>query len=210
MLRQLRPAIASFVCLSIITGVIYPAIVTGIAKVAFADKASGSLIVHEGTAIGSDLIAQPFTGPKYFWPRPSAANYDAAAASGSNLGPSNPALADAVAARVKAVREADPGATEPVPAELVTASGSGLDPHISVAAANYQAARIARARGLAETDIRQLIEQNTEDRTLGLLGEPRVNVLRLNLLLDHVIKAAAPHGEHVVGWRGRGFLPESK
>jgi K+-transporting ATPase ATPase C chain len=187
----LRPALVLFVLLSLLTGLLYPLAVTGVAQLAFHDAANGSLIVRDGQVIGSRLLGQPFSDPKHFWSRPSATApmpYNAGASGGSNLGPLNPALIDAVKARIEALRAADPGNTAAVPADLVTASASGLDPHISRAAADYQAARVARARDLPETDVRALIERHTQGRWLGLLGEPRVNVLELNLALD-----AAPH-----------------
>jgi K+-transporting ATPase ATPase C chain len=194
MLSQLRPALVSFVALTLITGVAYPLAVTAVAKVAFPQQAEGSLIVRDGQAVGSSLIGQNFTGPGYFWPRPSAAGstgYDAASGSGSNLAPSNPALIEAVKARVAALRAADTGNDRPVPVDLVTASGSGLDPHISVEAAEYQLARVARSRGVALAEMRRLLDANTEGRVLGLLGEPRVNVFRLNLAMDAAWPRAA-------------------
>ena len=183
----LRPAISLFVFLSIITGLAYPLLVTGIAKTAFPDAANGSLIVKDGKTAGSRLIGQNFTDPKYFWGRPSATApmpYNASASSGSNLGPLNPALVEVVTARIAALRAADPGNTAPVPADLVTASASGLDPHISPAAATYQANRVAHLRRLDPATVAALIDQYTEDRQWGIFGEPRVNVLALNLALD--------------------------
>ncbi|HEY6512397.1 MAG TPA: potassium-transporting ATPase subunit KdpC [Burkholderiaceae bacterium] len=183
----LRPALLLFVLLSFVTGLLYPLLVTGVAQVAFPAAANGSLIVRDGKVVGSRLIGQPFADPKHFWSRPSATvpmAYNGGASSGSNLGPLNPALHDAVKARIEALRAADPGNTAAVPADLVTTSASGLDPHISVAAAYYQAARVAKARGLQEAAMRELIERHTEGRWLGFIGEPRVNVLELNLALD--------------------------
>jgi K+-transporting ATPase ATPase C chain len=173
--------------LTVLTGVIYPYLVTGIAQLAFPHTANGSLISRDGKTLGSDLIGQPFDDPRYFWSRPSATSpqpYNAAASSGSNQGPRNPALADAVKDRIKALRDADPDNKEPVPVDLVTASGSGLDPDISVASALYQLHRIARVRGMPEDKVRALVDENTLGRTFGILGEPRVNVLKLNLALD--------------------------
>jgi K+-transporting ATPase ATPase C chain len=191
MFAQLTPALRMLVIMSALTGVIYPLVVTGVAKVAFPRAANGSLIVADGKTLGSELIGQPFDDPKYFWSRPSATSpqpYNGAASSGSNQGPRNPALADAVKDRIKALRDADPGNTAAVPVDLVTASGSGLDPHISVAAAEYQLARVAKSRGLAAEQVRRLVAENTEGRTFGVLGESRVNVLRLNIALDRIPK----------------------
>jgi len=195
MFRQLRPSLVLLALLTLITGVIYPLAVTGIAQVAFPAQANGSLIVKDGEAVGSALIGQPFDDPRYFWGRLSATGtfpYNAfnaenlTASSGSNYGPLNPALIDAAQARIGALRAADPGNTAPIPVDLVTASGSGLDPHISVAAALYQVPRVARARGLSEDAVRAQVLRYTEDRQLGVLGEPRVNVLELNLALDEL------------------------
>jgi potassium-transporting ATPase KdpC subunit len=187
MLSQFRPAIVVFFILTVITGIFYPLVVTGIAQVIFPFQANGSLIVKDGKVVGSALIGQPFDEPRYFWGRPSATSpfgYNAASSSGSNLSPANPDLIKAVQGRVEALRAADPGNTAPVPVDLVTASGSGLDPHISPAAALYQVPRVARERKLAPDAVRALVERNTEGRFWGLLGEPRVNVLALNLALD--------------------------
>jgi K+-transporting ATPase ATPase C chain len=179
-------SVRMLVVMTLITGVAYPLLVTGIAQVAFKDQANGSLIEKDGKALGSRLIGQPFSDPKYFWGRPSATSpmpYNGAASSGSNQGPTNPALKEAVEGRIKALRDAGAPAG-PVPADLVTASGSGLDPHISPAAAEYQVARVSKARGLAEDAVRSLVQKHTQGRQLGVLGEPRVNVLELNLALD--------------------------
>ena len=187
MSSELRPAVVMIVALSLITGVAYPLVVTGVARLAFPKQAGGSLIVRDGRVVGSRLVGQAFDDPRFFWGRPSAtgpAPYNAAASSGSNLGPLNPALTEAVRARIAALRAADSTATGPVPVDLVTASGSGLDPHISPAAAEYQVARVARARGMTPDAVRTLVARHTEGRTFGLLGEPRVNVLELNLALE--------------------------
>lgn len=186
MKQQLRPAITLLALLTIITGVIYPLTVTGIAQVIFPHQADGSLIVVGGKAYGSELIGQQFDDPKYFWGRPSAAGYNAAASSGSNLGPMNPSLEEVVQTRIDALKAVDPNNPLPIPVDLVTASASGLDPHISVAAALYQASRVAAARGLSEAEITSLIEKFTEGRQFGIFGEPRVNVLMLNLSLDGI------------------------
>jgi potassium-transporting ATPase KdpC subunit len=173
--------------MTLITGVAYPLLVTGIAQVAFPAQANGSLIEKDGKVLGSSLIGQPFSDPKYFWSRASATSpmpYNGGASSGSNQGPTNPALKEAVEGRVKALREAGGDASKAVPVDLVTASGSGLDPHISPAAAEYQAGRVAKQRGIAEEKIKLLIEKHTQGRSFGFLGEPRVNVLLLNLELD--------------------------
>lgn len=182
-----RPVLVLFVALSMLTGIAYPLLVTGLSQAAFPDQAAGSVLLREGKPVGSALIGQPFADPKHFWSRPSATSpqpYNGQSSGGSNLGPLNPALADAVKARVEALRAADPGNTAPVPVDLVTASGSGLDPEISVAAARYQAARVARARGLPATQVDRLIDAHAQGRAFGFLGEPRVNVLALNLALD--------------------------
>jgi potassium-transporting ATPase KdpC subunit len=187
MAKHIRPAIVSLVLLTVLTGLVYPVVVTGIAQLLFPSQANGSLIMKDGKAAGSALIGQPFDDPKYFWSRPSATApfpYNAGASSGSNQGPTNPALKKAVQDRIDALRAADPDSKSPVPVDLVTASGSGLDPHISPAAALYQVHRVAKVRGMDEAALRQLVDQYTEGRQFGFLGEPGVNVLRLNLALD--------------------------
>src|SRR5438093_2499450 len=187
MRAHIRPALVLLAVLTVLTGVVYPLVVTGIAQTIFPRQANGSLIVKDGKPVGSSLIGQPFDDPGYFWSRPSATSpfaYNAGASSGSNLSPTNPALLKAVQERVDALRAADPGNTAPVPVDLVTASGSGLDPHISPAAALYQVDRVARARKVDEGAVRRLVEAHIEGRWLGVLGEPRVNVLELNLALD--------------------------
>lgn len=187
MFKQLRTVVVVFVLLTIVTGIIYPVLVTVIAQAAFPHQANGSLIVQGDKIIGSELLGQHFDDPRYFWGRPSATGAfpnDASASTGSNYGPTNPAQLDAVKSRLEAIRTAQPEQTGPVPVELVTASASGLDPDISPAAAEFQVSRVARARGLSEDNLRQIVATNTEGRTLGLLGEPRVNVLKLNLALD--------------------------
>jgi len=190
-----RPALVLFVLLSALTGLIYPMAVTGVAKAAFPAQAAGSLIVIDGTTVGSKLIGQNFSDPKHFWGRPSATApqpYNASASGGSNQGPLNPALTDAVKTRVEALRAADPGNTAPVPVDLVTASASGLDPDISPAAAQYQAARVARVRGMPLAQVQSLIDGNTQQPLLGFLGEPRVNVLALNFALDAASGSFSP------------------
>ncbi|MDD1668045.1 MAG: potassium-transporting ATPase subunit KdpA [Methanomicrobiales archaeon] len=220
---QLRPAIMVFLLLTLLTGVAYPLVVTVIAQLVFPAQANGSLLEHNGTIAGSTLIGQPFTSPKYFWGRPSATSpvpYNAAASSGSNLGPSNPALIEAVTARVVALHAADPTNTQPVPVDLVTASGSGLDPDISVAAAYYQLPRVARARNLSDETVEGLIAGHIEGRQLGILGEPRVNVLLLNIALDDLatpssglakgntpaVNGSAYNETTVLGMRGADWL----
>jgi K+-transporting ATPase ATPase C chain len=192
MLAQLRAAAVSLVALTLVTGVAYPLLVTGVAQAAFHGQANGSLIVKDGKALGSHLIGQPFDDPKYFWGRLSATAdsnskplaYNGAASTGSNLGPTNPALVDEAKGRIDALHAADPDNTNPIPVDLVTSSASGLDPEISPAAAEYQVRRVARARDLDERAVRSLVAEHTAARQLGILGEPRVNVLELNLDLD--------------------------
>lgn len=187
MRTQLRPAIAAFILFTLLTGVVYPLLATGIAQAIFPRQANGSLIVQEDRILGSALIGQSFDDPRYFWGRPSATSsfaYNAAASSGSNLGPTNPNLPELVQARIAALKAADPANTSAIPVDLITASGSGLDPDISVAAADYQARRVAKARGKDEETVRALVEQYTQPRQFGFLGEPRINVLVLNLALD--------------------------
>jgi len=187
MRAQLRPTIVTLILFTLSTGVVYPLLVTGIAQVAFPHQANGSLIEQGGIVYGSALIGQPFDDPRYFWSRPSATGpfaYNAAASSGSNLGPTNPILVETVQARIAALKAADPLNTRPIPVDLVTASGSGLDPNISIAAALYQVPRVAKSRGMEAEAVRALVEQYTQPRQLGILGEPRVNVLELNLALD--------------------------
>ena len=183
----LRPTLVLFAALTLATGVIYPMVVTGIAQAAFPHQANGSLVVKNGAAVGSELIGQNFTAPGHFWGRPSATApmpYNASASGGSNQGPLNPALKDAVSARIAALREADPGNTAPVPVDLVTASASGLDPHIRPAAARSQVARVAKAKGVSADTVAAHVESQVELPWLGFVGEPRINVLQLNLALD--------------------------
>ena len=191
----LRPALVLFLVLTLLTGVAYPLAVTGAAQLLFPAQAAGSLILRDGKPVGSSLIGQNFADPSHFWGRPSATGpmpYNAAASGGSNLGPLNPALLDAVKGRIDALRAADPGNADPMPVDLVTASASGLDPHISSAAARYQAARVAQVRHLSLEKVQQLVAQETEMPWLGLLGEVRVHVLRLNLALDALKPINAP------------------
>lgn len=185
-MAHLKPAIVLLALLSALTGLAYPLLVTGVAKILFPAQANGSLLVEDGKVVGSALVGQPFDDPRFFWGRPSGTGpfpYNAAVSSGSNLGPLSQALLRAAQARIDALRAADPGSTGPIPVDLVTASGSGLDPHVSVAAARFQAARVARARGLPLVEVEALIGAHREGRQLGFLGEPRVNVLKLNLAL---------------------------
>jgi K+-transporting ATPase ATPase C chain len=187
--KHLRRAIVTILMFTVITGLLYPLLVTGLAQVVFPGKANGSLLKKGGRVVGSALIGQPFSNPKYFWGRLSATSpfaYNAGASSGSNYGPLNPALLDAVKKRVQDLRAADPQNTQPIPVDLVTASGSGLDPHISMAAAQYQVSRVARSRGMSEEQVRSLLDQYTEGRQFSFLGEARVNVLELNLALDEM------------------------
>jgi K+-transporting ATPase ATPase C chain len=187
MTSHLRPAATIFLALTLLCGIVYPYVVTGFGKLAWSGQAAGSLVVHDGKAIGSTLIGQAFTSSRHFWGRPSATAPmpdNAAGSGGSNLGPSNPALLDAVKGRIAALRQADPGNLAPVPVDLVTASASGLDPDISLAAAHYQAGRVARARGLDPARVQALIDGQAARPLLGFLGEPKVNVLALNLALE--------------------------
>lgn len=189
MIREWRAALTIFGLLTLLTGVLYPGLVTLIGQTVFPRQSNGSLIVRDGQPVGSRWLGRSFEGPRYFWSRPSATApqpYNGRASSGSNLAATNPALVKAVAERVAALRALDPGNTAPVPVDLVTASGSGLDPHISPAAARYQAPRVARARALPEAKVIELVEKLTENRAFGVLGEPRVNVLELNLALDEL------------------------
>ncbi|MDQ2644712.1 MAG: potassium-transporting ATPase subunit KdpC [Myxococcota bacterium] len=187
-MTALRAALVSLFFLTLVTGVAYPLLVTGIAQAAFPNQANGSLVRDASGLRGSRLVGQPFADPRYFWGRPSATRpaYNGGASTGSNLGPSNPALLEAVRARVVALRAADPENTAPLPVDLVTTSGSGLDPHVSLAAAGYQVSRVAKARGLPGERVRRLVQAHTRGRALGVLGEPRVNVLELNLALDQL------------------------
>lgn len=190
----LRPALSLFLLLSVLTGIVYPLAVTAIGQLLFADAANGSIVTTDGKAVGSALIGQQFVSPGYFWGRPSATGpyaYNGAVSGGSNLGPLNPALTEAVKARIEALRAADPGNTQPVPIDLVTASASGLDPEISLAAAHFQASRVARLREMPAAQLDQLIERLAQRPWLGIFGEPRVNVLRLNLALDDAQHAPA-------------------
>ena len=195
MAKLLRQSVMLLLLMTIITGVLYPLAATGLAQLVFPQQANGSLIEKDGKPVGSALIGQSFTDPKYFWGRPSATSphpYNAASSSGSNQGPTNPALTDAVKQRIAALRAVDPGNTAPVPVDLVTASASGLDPQINPAAAQYQIARVARLRHLGTARVQALVQRYTQGRQLGVLGEPRVNVLQLNLALDAVRSASSP------------------
>jgi K+-transporting ATPase ATPase C chain len=189
--RMLRPAISLLAILTVLIGLAYPALITGIARVAFPRQALGSLVLRDGEPVGSALIGQSFTDPGHFWGRPSATTpkpYDSTASTGSNLGPTNPALIDSAGNRAAALRQADPDSSSPIPVDLVTASASGLDPDISVAAARYQSHRVSKTRGLPQSTIDGLINAHLQPRTLGLFGEPRVNVLEINLALDDLAK----------------------
>ena len=191
-MSELRPVLVVFGLLTLLTGIAYPLVVTGVGQAAFHNQVNGSILRSGDRAVGSRLLGQPFSDPKYFWSRPSATGpqpYNGAVSSGSNQGPINPALEAAVRDRIAALHAADPGNTAPVPVDLVTASGSGLDPHISPAAAEYQVARVARTRKMTEADVREAVAAATDDRTFGVLGEPRVNVLELNLALDAHVDA---------------------
>lgn len=190
--RHLRPALVFLAAFTLLTGVLYPLLVTAVAQTIFPHQANGSLVEQDGVILGSELIGQPFDDPAYFWGRPSLTSpypYNAAVSTGSTIAPSNPALTERVTARIAALETANPTNTRPIPVDLVTASGSGLDPHISLAAAEYQVERVARVRGVETAVVRQLVDEYTEGRTFGVLGEPRVNVFRLNLALDAVTAA---------------------
>lgn len=189
MARTITTALIAIAVFTVITGVAYPLAVTAIAQLVFPAQANGSMIVKDNITVGSALIGQPFSDPKYLWSRPSATGpypYNGSASSGSNLGQSNPALIDAVKTRAAALKAADPGNNALIPVDLVTASASGLDPHISLAAAEYQIGRVARVRGIDEARLRELIRKNTDGRFLGVVGEPGVNVLKLNLALNDI------------------------
>ncbi len=187
LLKQIKISLIATVLFTVLTGLAYPLVVTGVGQVLFPGKANGSLIKENGKVVGSELIGQPFSDPKYFWGRLSATTpypYNAGSSGGSNLGPLNPALLDAVKKRIADLKAVDSTNTQTIPVDLVTASGSGLDPHISIAAAHYQLARVARVRGMSMAEVQSLVDKNTEGRQFGFLGEPRVNVLELNLALD--------------------------
>ena len=208
-----RPALVLFALMTVLTGLIYPLVVTGIAQLLFPAQAAGSLVLRDGQPVGSHLIGQAFSNPKYFWSRPSATApqpYNGVASTGSNLGPLNPALTDAVRERIEALRKADPANTQPVPVDLVTASASGLDPDISLAAANYQAGRIARIRGLPLAQVQALIASHAQGRLLGIVGEPRINVLALNLALDQLDTSQARRSRSEQQGPSTGSSPESE
>lgn len=189
MRTQLRPAIISIAIFTLLTGILYPLVITVIAQVIFPHQANGNLIVHNGQVVGSELIGQSFDDPRYFWGRLSATSpypYNAAASKGSNLGPTNPAIIEEVKLRIAALKAADPTNDSPIPVDLVTSSGSGLDPDISIAAALYQVPRVAKARGLSQEVVRALVDRFTMGRQFGILGEPHINVLELNLAIDEI------------------------
>jgi K+-transporting ATPase ATPase C chain len=189
--EQIKPAVITFFLLTIITGIIYPLLVTGVAQGFFHEKADGSLIYRSGTPVGSTLIGQPFDDPRYFWGRPSTTSpvpYNAASSSGSNFGPLNPSFIDAVKSRIATIKSVDPNNKNPIPVDLITSSASGLDPHISLSGAYYQIPRVAHLRGLSEDTVRTVVQQHTSGRFLGLIGEPVVPVLEINLALDDLMK----------------------
>lgn len=189
--EQIKPAVLIFAILTVITGIAYPLFITGASRILFHAKANGSLIYRDGKAIGSNLIGQQFDDPKYFWGRLSATSptqYNAASSSGSNIGPANPALIEAVKARIQALRSADPDNKYPIPVDLVTSSASGLDPHISVAAAYYQIPRVARARGMSQKEVMSIVSRHSSSRVSALIGAPVMNVLEVNLELDEFKK----------------------
>jgi len=191
--KHLVSSVLAIILFTFLLGLVYPLAVTGIAQILFPSKANGSLVTRQGVVVGSELIGQQFTSPKYFWSRPSPTSpypYNAAASTGSNAGPLNPSVTDEVKGRLSDLKKADSANTLPVPVDLVTSSGSGLDPHISVAAANYQVSRVAHARGIDESRVREIVARCTEGRTLGILGESRVNVLEANLALDEITQHA--------------------
>jgi K+-transporting ATPase ATPase C chain len=201
-LKQLYPAVAALILFTVICGLVYPLVITGVAQMIFPHEANGSILTQNGHPAGSELIGQPFSDQGHFWGRPSATSpfpYNSAASSGSNLAPTNPDLTTAVSERVRALKEADPGNNQPIPIDLVTSSGSGLDPHISPEAAEYQVPRVARVRRLPVEEVQRLVREYTEDSTWGILGEPRVNVLRLNQALDTLSLARNPENQKVDG-----------
>jgi len=201
-LKQLYPAVAALILFTVICGLVYPLVITGVAQMIFPHEANGSILTQNGHHAGSELIGQPFSDQGHFWGRPSATSpfpYNSAASSGSNLAPTNPDLTTAVSERVRALKEADPGNNQPIPIDLVTSSGSGLDPHISPEAAEYQVPRVARVRRLPVEEVQRLVREYTEDSTWGILGEPRVNVLRLNQALDTLSLARNPENQKVDG-----------